>query len=199
MSRNGTPTNGGEAEGPQGMDPTQLATMQILQGLVAAVNNLQQNQQALPPPPPPPPQSKLQDFLSTKPPEFSQATEPLDADDWLKVVDSKLLISQCSDREKVLFATHQLTGPAADWWTTYVAAHAHPEDINWDEFKTAFHRHFVPKGEIKLKRREFLDLKQGSMSVHEYLTRWTQLSRYSPYDLSSDDRKQESFCQRLRP
>src|SRR6266540_1415289 len=202
MSRNGTPTNGGEAEGPQGMDPTQSATMQILQGLLAAVNNLQQNQQALPPPPPPPPpppQSKLRDFLSTKPPEFSQAIEPLDADDWLKVVESKLLISQCSDREKVLFATHQLISSAADWWTTYVAAHAHPEDISWEEFKTAFRHHFVPEGEIKLKRREFLDLKQGSMSVREYLTRWTQLSRYSPYDVSSDDRKQECFRQGLKP
>ncbi len=135
------------------MDPAQMATMQILQGLVAAVNNLQQNQQAPPPPPPPPlpPQSKLRDFLRTKPPEFSQAIEPLDADDWLKVVESKILISQCSDQEKVLFATHQLTGPAADWWTTYVAAHAHPEDINWAEFKTSFRHHFVPEGEIKLK------------------------------------------------
>src|SRR6266498_371883 len=126
-ARGSTSNNSGRAEGQQGMDPTQLATMQILQGLVAAVNNLQQNQQTLPPPPPPPPQSKLRDFLSTKPPEFSQAIEPLDADDWLKVVESKLLISQCSDREKVLFATHQLTGSVADWWTTYVAAHDHPE------------------------------------------------------------------------
>src|SRR6266542_3500935 len=196
-ARGSTSDNSGRTEGQQEMDPAQLATMQILQGLVAAVNNLQQNQQA--PPPPPPPQSKLRDFLSTRPPEFSHALEPLDADDWLKVVESKLLISQCSDREKVLYATHQLTGIAADWWTTYITAHAHPEDIHWDEFKDAFHRHFVPEGEIKLKRQEFLDLKQGSMSVREYLTRWTQLSRYSPYDVGTDDRKQECFRQGLRP
>src|SRR6266498_2763723 len=143
-ARGSTSNNSGRAEGQQEMDPTQLATMQILQGLVAAVNNLQQNQQTLPPPPPPPPQSKLRDFLSTKPPEFSQAIEPLDADDWLKVVESKLRISQCSDQEKVLFATHQLNGPAADCWTSSIAAHAHPKDISWDEFKTAFHHHFVP-------------------------------------------------------
>src|SRR6266498_5076182 len=124
-----------------------MVTMQILQGLVATVNNLQQNQQAPPSPPPPlpPPQSKLLDFLSTKPPEFSQAIEPLDADDWLKVVKSKLLISQCSDQKKVLFATHQLNGPAADWWTTYVVAHAHTEDINWAKFMTTFRHHFVPE------------------------------------------------------
>src|SRR5438128_6054227 len=121
-ARGSTSDNSGRAEGQQEMDPAQLATMQILQGLVAAVNNLQQNQQA-PPPPPPPPQSKLRDFLSTRPPEFSHALEPLDVDDWLKVMESKLLISQCSYREKVLFATHQLIGSAANWWTTYAAAH----------------------------------------------------------------------------
>src|SRR5213595_1008944 len=163
-ARGSTSDNSGRAEGQQEMDPAQLATMQILQGLVAAVNNLQQTQQA--PPLPPPPQSKLWDFLSTRPPEFSHALEPLDADDWLKVVESKLLISQCSDREKVLYATHQLTGIAADWWTTYITAHVRPEDIHWDEVKDAFRRHFVPEGEIKLK--------QGSMLVREYLTRWTQ-------------------------
>src|SRR6266542_4004968 len=110
-ARGSTSDNSGRTEGQQEMDPAQLATMQIQQA----------------PPPPPPPQSKLRDFLSTRPPEFSHALEPLDADDWLKVVESKLLISQCSDREKVLYATHQLTGIAADWWTTYIALHAHPE------------------------------------------------------------------------
>ena len=42
-TQSGTSTNSGETEGPQEMDPTQMATMQILQGLATAVNNLQQN------------------------------------------------------------------------------------------------------------------------------------------------------------
>src|SRR5438046_10554456 len=107
-ARGSTSDNSGRAEGQQEMDPAQLATMQILQGLVAAVNNLQQNQQA-PPPPPPPPQSTLRDFLSTRPPEFSHALEPLDADDWSKAVETKMLISHCSDRAKVIYATHDFT------------------------------------------------------------------------------------------
>src|SRR5438105_12330583 len=37
------------------------------------------------------------------------------------------------------------------------------------------------------------------MSVREYLTRWTQLSWYSPYDVGTDDRKQECFWQGLKP
>jgi hypothetical protein len=31
----------------------------------------------------------------------------------------------------VLFASHQLEGPASDWWDTYVDAHEEPNNINW--------------------------------------------------------------------
>jgi hypothetical protein len=33
-------------------------------------------------------------------------------------VEKKLEISQCTDHEKVLFATHQLFGTVADWLET---------------------------------------------------------------------------------
>jgi hypothetical protein len=39
----------------------------------------------------------------------------------------------------------------------------------------AFHSHHVPQGVIKLKKKEFQDLKQGSMMVSEFVTRFTQL------------------------
>jgi hypothetical protein len=34
-----------------------------------------------------------------------------------------LIIAQCSNREKVLYASGRLTGPATDWWDSYTAAH----------------------------------------------------------------------------
>jgi hypothetical protein len=48
-----------------------------------------------------------------------------------------------------------------------VEAHEELENINWPEFRAAFCAHHVPQGVIKLKK-EFHDLKQGSMSVNEY-------------------------------
>jgi hypothetical protein len=72
----------------------------------------------------------------------------------------------------VLLATHQLSGPAADWWDAYVEAHEEPESINWPEFRAAFCACPVPQGVIKLKKK-FQDLKQGSMSINEYVTKFT--------------------------
>jgi hypothetical protein len=51
----------------------------------------------------------------------------MDADDWLKTIEKKLQVVQCNNREKVHFASHQLIGPAADWWDAYVEAHEEPE------------------------------------------------------------------------
>jgi hypothetical protein len=54
---------------------------------------------------PPRLRDRLGDFQRTKPPTFSQAVEPMDADDWLKSVEKKLQVVQCNNREKVLLAS----------------------------------------------------------------------------------------------
>jgi hypothetical protein len=135
---------------------------------------------------------RLEDFQCTKPSTFSQALEPMGAEDWLKSVEKKLQVVQCNHHEKVLLASHQLYGPTADWWDAYVEAHEEPESINWPEFRAAFHAHNIPQGMIKQKN-EFQDLKQGSMSMNEYVTRFTQLSRYAPHEVDTDEKKQKYF------
>jgi hypothetical protein len=45
---------------------------------------------------------------------------------------------------------------------------------------------------IKLKK-EFQNLKQGSMSLHEYVTQLAQLSRYALYEVDTDEKKHECF------
>jgi hypothetical protein len=146
---------------------------------------------------PPPPRDRLGDFQHTKPPTISYVMEPLDANDWLKSVEKKLQVVQCNNREKVLLASHQLSSPTADWWDAYMEAHEEPESINWLEFRATFHAHHVPQGVIKLKKKEFQDLKQGYMSMNEYVTKFTQLSRYTPHEVDTDEKKQECFLNDL--
>jgi hypothetical protein len=95
-----------------------------------------------------------------------------------------------------LLASHKLSGPATDWCNAYVESHEEPESINWPEIRAAFHAHHVPQGVIKLKK-EFQDLKQGSMSVSEYVTNFTQLSRYAPHEVDTDEKKRECFLNGL--
>jgi hypothetical protein len=50
---------------------------------------------------------------------------------------------------------------------------------------------------MKLKKKEFLSLTQGSMSVSEYRDRFTQLSRYAPEEVDTDEKRQERFLEGL--
>jgi hypothetical protein len=106
----------------------------------------------------------------------------MNAEDWLKGIEKKLMTAQCMDCEKVLFAAHQLF---ANWWETYYNTHVDVDSITWNGFQTRFHTHYVPRSTRKLKK-EFADLKQGSMSVNEYLNSFILLSRYAPDDINTD-------------
>jgi hypothetical protein len=108
-----------------------------------------------------------------------------------------LEVLQCNNYEKVLLTSHHLLGHVADWWHAYVEAHEEPEGINWPKFRVAFHSHHVPQGVIKVKKKEFQDLKQGFMSVNEYVTKFSQLSCYAPNEVDIDEKKQECFLNGL--
>jgi hypothetical protein len=111
----------------------------------------------------------LAEFLRTRPTTFAQAKDPIEAEDWLKGVEKKLMIAQCTDHEKVLFAAHQLFSMAANWWETYCNTHGDVDSITWNEFNAHFRNHYVSHGTMKLKKKEFTNLRQGSMTVNEYL------------------------------
>jgi hypothetical protein len=55
----------------------------------------------------------------------------------------------------------------------------------------------VPRGTMKLKRKEFADRKQGSMTVNEYLNSFIQLSTYALNGINTDEKKQDVFLSGL--
>jgi hypothetical protein len=97
----------------------------------------------------------------------------------------------------LLFAAHQLYGTTTNWWETYCNTHANVDTITWNEFKSRFRNHYVPHGTMKLKKKEFADLKQGSMPVNEYLNSFIQLARYAPDDINTDEKKHDMLLNGL--
>nr|CAH65910.1 OSIGBa0102O13.1 [Oryza sativa] len=169
---------------------TQLINLLVQQAQNQQGNNQNQN-------PPPPPQNKLADFLRVRPPTFSSTTNPVEAGDWLHAVEKKLDLIQCTEQEKVSFASHQLHGPAAEWWDHFRQGRVGGEPITWQEFTAAFKKTHIPTGVVALKKREFRALNQGSRSVTEYLHDFNRLARYAPEDVRTDEERQEKFLEGL--
>ena len=63
----------------------------------------------------------LTEFLRSQPPTFSEAKEPLDADDWLRALERKFAALHVLVAEHVNFATYLLNGAAGSWWESHVA------------------------------------------------------------------------------
>jgi hypothetical protein len=110
----------------------------------------------------------------------------MDAEDWLRTVEQELHTAQCDDREKVLYGPRLLREAAQSWWESYLATHANPDTITWEEFRDNFRQYHVPAGLMTVKKEEFLALKKGPKSVSEYRDRFLQLSRFAPKDVNID-------------
>jgi hypothetical protein len=111
----------------------------------------------------------LSDFLNAKPFPFASAVEPMDAKDWLTDTERKMKAVGANDEEKVRYATHLLSGPAASWWDNEVTLHLQEKVFTWEEFKEKFYTLNVPNSIVELKRREFEDLKQGNSTMMSYI------------------------------
>jgi hypothetical protein len=55
---------------------------------------------------------KRAEFKRVHPPIFAHSAEPMDAEDWLRIVERELYTAQCNDREKVMYGLHLLRGAA---------------------------------------------------------------------------------------
>jgi hypothetical protein len=142
-----------------------------------------------------PQMATYQEFLSTQPPLFSKAEEPLDADAWLRTIESKftLLMIPCADSSKAHFAAQQLCGAARIWWDNYCAMQADEHVISWEEFRNAFRAHYIPEGLMEQKLNEFFALTQGSRTVLQYAQAFNHLCQYAGYHADNDDKKQDRF------
>ncbi|WVZ72086.1 hypothetical protein U9M48_020600 [Paspalum notatum var. saurae] len=161
--------------------PSELAT-QVAQQLIDLIAQAQQRRD--------PQEISYTDFAALQPPIFTIATDPLDADDWLRIIESKFsLLPQLTEQQKARFAARCLHGPSGAWCASFLAMQPAGHQVTWDEFRAAFRAHYLPPSLIELKQREFRALRQGNMSVLEYVQAFIRLSQYSPEDVNTDPRR----------
>jgi hypothetical protein len=126
---------------------------------------------------------------------FTREEDPLDADVWLRVVESKfpLLNGVCSDVAKVRFATQQLRGPARTWWDHFLAMQPIDHMVEWREFKAALRGHHIPASIMDRNLNEFLALTQGNHTVLQYAQAFNDLCQYAGYHADTDEKKRDRF------
>lgn len=121
--------------------------------------------------------SRVRDFARMNPPEFHGSKVEEDPQRFIDEVYKVLAIMGVSSKEKAELATYQLKDVAQVWydhWKGQRPVGAGP--VEWESFKEAFLDRFFPLELREAKMHEFINLRQGSMSVKEYALKFTKFS-----------------------
>ncbi|XP_020084711.1 uncharacterized protein PB18E9.04c-like [Ananas comosus] len=178
------------------MDPL-VAT--LIQAVVGLVQTQQQNLQQNPAPSAAESSSRVRErsineFKKSAPPPFSGATNPDEAENWIKEMEKAFTAMQCTDEEKVRFGTFMLQGRANNWWESELRTRgSNLSAISWKDFRSAFYAKYFPRSKLRQLERQFLDLKQGSMSVEEYEAEFDRLSQFAPKLVDDNESRAKRF------
>ena len=131
--------------------------------------------------------------MGTHSPIFTPSTEPLDVEHWLHILEQKFQLLNVTDEQKARFAAQQLLGSASAWWDTFNAMQLVDHHVTWWEFTTAFCLYYIPASLLNKKLSEFLELKQGNMTVMEYVNKFNHLAQYAGTHVDTDGKKMDHF------
>ena len=115
------------------------------------------------------------------------------ADHWFMQIENVLETMEItSDMTRIRLAAFQLKGEARVWWR-WVRTSRDLEVMTWAEFQELFMGKYFPETTRHAKAQEFLELKQGAMTVMDYMARFTELARFADDYMAIDLAKVRRF------
>ena len=142
--------------------------------------------------------SNLQRFRAHHPQTFTRGGDPMVADHWFMQIENVLEAMEItSDTTRIRLAAFQLEDEARVWWR-WVRTSRDLEVMTWAEFQELFMGKYFPKTARHAKAQEFLELKQGAMTVKDYVARFTELARFTDDYVATDLAKVRRFKNGLK-
>ncbi|KAL4013991.1 hypothetical protein IC575_026176 [Cucumis melo] len=117
---------------------------------------------------------------------FEGSTDLVDAEVWLNMLEKCFDVMSCPQERKVRLATFLLQKEAEGWQKSIIARYNDARTLDWQTFRGIFEEKYYPTTYCEAKRDEFLELKQGSLSVAKYERKYTELSRYAEMIVPSE-------------
>ena len=114
-------------------------------------------------------------------------------DHWFMQVEKVLEAMKITyDTTRIRLAAFQLEGEAQVWWNLAKT----PRDLEamtWAEFQELFMGKYFPDTARHAKAQEFLEMKQGTMPVMDYVARFIELARFADDYVAMDMAKVRRF------
>ncbi|XP_057981235.1 uncharacterized protein LOC131166676 [Malania oleifera] len=117
------------------------------------------------------------------PPTFVGGPDPIIAEDWVKKTKRILEVLHCTNEQRVVYATFQLSGEAGRWWTTVnllEKQRAGVSEMSWSHFKEVFFKRYFSASTRDAKADALFALSQGNIMVQGYVAWYIELSCFAP-------------------
>ncbi|RVW61725.1 Transposon Ty3-I Gag-Pol polyprotein [Vitis vinifera] len=137
-------------------------------------------------------------FMVMQPPSFNGEPSAEAAEHWLRRMRRILVGLDIPEERRVGLATYMLVDKADFWWESMKRVYD-TKVMTWEEFERIFLGKYFGEVAKHAKRMEFEHLIQGTMSVLEYESRFSELSRFALGMISEEGEKARRFQQGLRP
>ena len=109
--------------------------------------------------------------------DFHGSIDSREADRWLKATEKAFNTLELTEAQKVS-NVYGLLHDTSDAWFARVRM-LQGNQLSWDVFKTEFCREYLTDAFKAERQNEFIALKQGSMTVREYVDRFEDLYKYA--------------------
>ncbi|XP_057811494.1 uncharacterized protein LOC131025719 [Salvia miltiorrhiza] len=143
----------------------------------------------------------VEQFRRYNPPRFDGRSGPLAMEEWIRELERIFEHIECTDAHKVSCAVFQFCEDASHWWESFKRSMTEQarQGLTWNRFKEIVTNQYFPRSYRNQKEVEFLDLKQGELSITDYERKFNQLSRYATRLVNTNDQKADRFLRGLRP
>lgn len=142
---------------------------------------VQQQQQQQQPPPVRPDNTLAvyERFRKIDPTDFDGGSNPKVAEEWNKSIEVNFDYMYMEDPDKVNCAIFMMKKEAHTWWEgTWLAINM--AELTSDQFKRIFYDKYFTRDTRSLKVKEFLEFKQHSLSVCDYICKFKDGCHYVP-------------------
>ncbi|XP_073064031.1 uncharacterized protein [Primulina eburnea] len=147
-----------------------------------------------------PPKRKVsegEDSSSSRVVDEFGSTDPLVAVEWIKALEVIFDHLKYEDKDRVSCAVFIIVKAACIWWNaTKVGVDV--TALKWQDFTNLFYNKYFPDAIQAWKVTEFLELRQGSMNVDEYILKFEEGCLFAPYIASNDKDNGAHFIRALR-
>ena len=142
----------------------------------------------------PPKENKLADRVAQRNPKvYDGSCDPVVLEERIRGMEKIFTVVEVPKEKKANIGTHYLTGEANIWWNT-VKDKLVGSKFTWSKFLSELRAKFYPIVAQRQKEKEFMELKMsGNMTVTQYASKFTELSRFFPEFVSSKTLKMRRF------